>query len=180
MDSGLGDANGCVDVNKYTLQHKKYENVFGFGSCVGFDTTRTQSGAVVQNPIVKHNLLQFLHGRETNAIYNGYQFMPFLLGHSYASSFQHLHDFEAHPMNHYVPHYGVFSRFYFGRVMKGQQQEGEKYGNFKKTHGPPHYNRPASYDPLDCNEFLTERGIGLEEVCHPNAMPKQELSESTA
>jgi len=40
-ESGLADAGGMMDVNKYTLQHKKFENVFSFGDAVGFDTTRT-------------------------------------------------------------------------------------------------------------------------------------------
>lgn len=40
-ESGLADAGGMMDVNKYTLQHKKYENVFSFGDAVGFETTRT-------------------------------------------------------------------------------------------------------------------------------------------
>jgi len=40
-EAGLADANGMLDVNKYTLQHNKYENVFGFGDAVGFNTTRT-------------------------------------------------------------------------------------------------------------------------------------------
>ena len=57
LKSGLADANGLIDVNKYTLQHKKYENVFAFGDAISGDTTRTYVGAQAQNPIVKHNLL---------------------------------------------------------------------------------------------------------------------------
>ena len=45
LKSGLADSKGLIDVNKYTLQHKKYENVFAFGDAVGFDTTRTHVGA---------------------------------------------------------------------------------------------------------------------------------------
>lgn len=62
LDSGLGDDKGLVDVNKYTLQHKKYENIFAFGDCIGGDLTRTQYAAQAQNPIVKNNVLQYLHG----------------------------------------------------------------------------------------------------------------------
>jgi sulfide:quinone oxidoreductase len=61
--SGLGDANGGLDVNKYTLQHKKYENIFGYGDAVGFDTTRTQTAAIHQTPIVKNNVINFLKGK---------------------------------------------------------------------------------------------------------------------
>ena len=41
VSSGIAGADGTIDVNKYTLQHKKFENIFAFGDVVGFDTTRT-------------------------------------------------------------------------------------------------------------------------------------------
>lgn len=62
-DSGLGDVNGLVNVNKYTLQHNKYENIFAFGDCIGgFDHTRTMHAAVAQNSVIKNNVLRYLHG----------------------------------------------------------------------------------------------------------------------
>ena len=33
--AGIADADGLVDVNKYTLQHKKFENIFALGDCMG-------------------------------------------------------------------------------------------------------------------------------------------------
>jgi hypothetical protein len=42
---------------------------------------------MAQNPIVKNNVLKFLQGKEVNGIYDGYTFLPFLLGHSYATNF---------------------------------------------------------------------------------------------
>jgi hypothetical protein len=56
-----------------------------------------------------------MEGKELNAIYDGYTYMPFYLGHSYASNFQHYHDYEPHALNHAIPHYGIFSYWYFGR-----------------------------------------------------------------
>jgi NADH dehydrogenase FAD-containing subunit len=78
LESGLTDQNGLIDVNPYTLQHRKYENVFSFGSATNLPTTRTQNATMTQNPIVKHNIQRFLKGKELNAIYNGYTFMPLL------------------------------------------------------------------------------------------------------
>jgi sulfide:quinone oxidoreductase len=78
--SGLTDAQGLIDVNKYTLQHKKYDNIFAFGDAVGFKTTRTHNAALAQNPIVKNNLIRFLQGKELNGVYDGYTFMPLYLG----------------------------------------------------------------------------------------------------
>lgn len=90
--------------------------------------------------------------------------MPFLLGHSYATSFQHYYDFEPHSMNHMIPHYGLFARWYFGRMMKSQMQMGEKYSSFKKTHGPPYYHWNPRYVPLEHNEYLKNRNVPLSEV----------------
>jgi len=46
VSGGIAKADGTIDVNKYTLQHKQFENIFSFGDAVGFDTTRTQQGAI--------------------------------------------------------------------------------------------------------------------------------------
>ena len=95
-----------------------------------------------------------MKGQELNGIYDGYQFMPLFVGHSYATSFCHTHDFEPAPRNHYVPHYGVFSNFYFKRVTKDTQKAAEKYTSFKKTNGPPYYKFSPRYMPLEHNEYL--------------------------
>jgi len=178
IDSGLTDESGLVDVNKYTLQHQRYENIFAFGDCVNFNTTRTMSAAMAQNPVIKNNVLNFLHGREVNGIYDGYSFMPMLLGHSYATNFQHLHDFEPATMNHYVPHHGIFSRVYFDRMLKGELGTVEKYGSFKKNHGPPYTHFAKEYDALEHNEFLKEHQIEPSEVRHPAAQARLDAGES--
>ena len=164
VDAGIADADGGVDVNKYTLQHKKFENIFAFGDCVSFDTTRTQAAAFAQNPIVKHNVQQFLNGKECNAIYDGYTFLPFILGYQYATSFSHLHDFEPHANNHWVPHYGVFAGRYFKSMLNAGLKQGEKYSSFKKNAGPPHWHFSARYDDLEQNEYLAKKGVDLSQV----------------
>ena len=117
VKSGLADSQGLIDVNRYTLQHKQYENVFAFGDATSVDTTRTMYAAQAQNPIVKHNVLQFLHGKDCNAIYNGYSYMPFFNGVNRASGFSHLHDYEPETMNHCMPAYGIFGELYMRRHM---------------------------------------------------------------
>jgi hypothetical protein len=124
---------------------------------------------MAQNPIVKNNVLQYLHGHECNGIYDGYTFMPFYLGHTAASSFQHLHDFEPASRNHLVPHHGIFSRFYFGRMHSSFADEAKKYASFSKNNGPPYYSIAAEYDALEHNAYLQEHQIPLEAVIHPVA-----------
>jgi sulfide:quinone oxidoreductase len=41
VTAGITDKEGLVDVNPYTLQHKRFENIFAFGDCIGINTTRT-------------------------------------------------------------------------------------------------------------------------------------------
>jgi sulfide:quinone oxidoreductase len=41
LTSGIANSEGVVDVNPYTLQHKRFENIFAFGDCIGVNTTRT-------------------------------------------------------------------------------------------------------------------------------------------
>ena len=56
VDSGISGKNGMVDVCPYTLQHKRYDNIFAFGDCIDGETTRTQHAAHVQTPIVKYHV----------------------------------------------------------------------------------------------------------------------------
>lgn len=39
--SSLADEAGWLDVNKETLQHNKYPNVFGIGDCTNLPTAKT-------------------------------------------------------------------------------------------------------------------------------------------
>lgn len=87
VDAGITGSDGMVEVNPYTLQHKRFENIFAFGDCISANTTRTMNAAIAQNPTIKHNLKNFMHGKELNSIYNGYSFQPLFLGHTYATSF---------------------------------------------------------------------------------------------
>ena len=175
LDAGVCDKEGMVDVNRYTLQHNKYENIFAIGDAISGQTTRTYTGAVRQNPIVKHNVLSFLEGKDCNAIYDGYQYMHLYSGTIYSMGFSHLHDFEPAPTNDSVPHYGVFGWLYGHYAVYDQSSLGASYTSFNKNHGPPHWHYPARYDELEHNEYLQNRQIDVTEVMHPDAVKRQAL-----
>jgi len=46
--SGLAGAGGWMDVNKYTLQHVKYPNVFGLGDCTNTPNGKTAAAITSQ------------------------------------------------------------------------------------------------------------------------------------
>lgn len=50
-DSPLADQVGWLDLNKDTLQHNKYPNVFGIGDCTNLPTAKT--GAAVGKCVVQ-------------------------------------------------------------------------------------------------------------------------------
>lgn len=167
-EAGLADKNGMMDVNKYTLQHKKFENVFSYGDAVGFETTRTHTAAIAQNPIIKNNLLRFLQDKDCNAVYDGYSYQSLWLGHSYATNFSHLHDFEPATYNHTAPHHGIFSRMYFTRMLDMAAAQDKSYSSFVKDQGPPHKKYAAVYDELEHNEMLKAKNIDPESLKHPS------------
>ena len=37
----IADGAGFLDVNKHTLQHSKYPNIFGLGDCTNLPTSKT-------------------------------------------------------------------------------------------------------------------------------------------
>ena len=153
-EAGLADQHGQVDVNRYTLQHKKYENIFAFGDCISGETTRTQVGAEAQNPIIKNNILRYLHGQEPNGVYDGYTYFPMWTGNMSMTSFAHRHDFEPDTFNHVIPNVGPISRYYRFWQLKSMAGAAPKYGSYVKNHGPPYKHFPAEYDELEHNEYL--------------------------
>lgn len=62
--SGLADASSMLDVDKHTLQHNKYPNVFGCGDAANLPTSKTASAVFSQFPVVLENVESFLHGKE--------------------------------------------------------------------------------------------------------------------
>ncbi|CAF4770819.1 unnamed protein product, partial [Rotaria sp. Silwood2] len=54
--STLVDANGYVDVDKETLQHKKFPNVFAIGDCANLPTSKTAAAIAGSNGILVRNL----------------------------------------------------------------------------------------------------------------------------
>lgn len=98
-DSALADSSsykGYMEVDKYTLQHKRYSNVFGIGDCVGTPIGKTAASVKSQIPVVTENLCSILEGREPSAKWGGYTSCPMILdvGHAMLWEF----DYTMQPM----------------------------------------------------------------------------------
>ncbi|CAG4975590.1 unnamed protein product [Colias eurytheme] len=69
---------GYLDVDKYTLQHKCYPNVYGIGDCLNTPNSKTAAAVAQQSGIVAQNVWNTLYGKPPIAKYDGYGACPIL------------------------------------------------------------------------------------------------------
>ncbi|WP_238104075.1 NAD(P)/FAD-dependent oxidoreductase [Vibrio cincinnatiensis] len=86
-ESPLADQNlfkGYLEVDKFTMQHSRYANVFGIGDTVGTPIGKTAASVKSQLPVVAQNLTALIEGREPQAKWDGYTSCPMILdvGHA--------------------------------------------------------------------------------------------------
>jgi sulfide:quinone oxidoreductase len=79
--SPLADAHGWVEVDKHTLQHVRYPNVFALGDCSSLPTSKTGAAVRKQAPVLVANLLAARQNRPLPARYNGYTSCPVVTGY---------------------------------------------------------------------------------------------------
>ena len=74
--SVLADAAGWLEVDKHTLRHTRYANVFGLGDCTSSPNSKTAAAIKSQAPVLVSNLLQVLQGLGNAESYDGYAACP--------------------------------------------------------------------------------------------------------
>ncbi|MES2519404.1 MAG: FAD/NAD(P)-binding oxidoreductase, partial [Bacteroidota bacterium] len=78
-NSPLADANnamGYVEINKNTMQHIRFANVFACGDCTNAPCSKTGAAIRKQVPVVVENLLAFLDKKSIESQYDGYSACP--------------------------------------------------------------------------------------------------------
>jgi len=78
--SPLADEAGWVDVDKNTLQSKKYPNVFALGDCTNTPNSKTAAAITSQAPVLVHNLQRHARGEPIDGAYVGYASCPLIIG----------------------------------------------------------------------------------------------------
>jgi sulfide:quinone oxidoreductase len=73
-----GDQKGWLAVDKFTLQHLHYPNIFGIGDVTGVPNSKTGAAIRKQYPVLVENLLAVMEGREPKAQYDGYSSCPLI------------------------------------------------------------------------------------------------------
>jgi sulfide:quinone oxidoreductase len=74
--SPLANAAGWIEVDQGTLQHSRYDNIFGLGDATSTPNAKTAAAVRMQAPVVVKNLLAVLKGQKPEAIYDGYGSCP--------------------------------------------------------------------------------------------------------
>jgi sulfide:quinone oxidoreductase len=80
-ESPLAADSGWVDVDKYTLQHNRYRNVFSLGDCSSLPCSKTGAAIRKQAPVLVENLLAFRSGLPLTGRYDGYASCPLVTGY---------------------------------------------------------------------------------------------------
>lgn len=70
---------GYVEVDKHTLQHVRYPDVFALGDAGSTPNSKTGAAVRKQAPVVVTNLLDAMAGRPLSASYHGYASCPLTL-----------------------------------------------------------------------------------------------------
>ncbi|MCZ2482024.1 NAD(P)/FAD-dependent oxidoreductase [Aquirufa nivalisilvae] len=79
--STLANQAGWVEVDKHSLQHVRFPNVFSCGDVAGIPVSRTGAAIRKQAPVLVANLLSLIKGDALKASYNGYSSCPIVTGY---------------------------------------------------------------------------------------------------
>lgn len=75
-NSPVANDAGWVDVDKYTLQHARYPNIFSLGDSAALPISKTGAAIRKQAPVLVKNLLSSLKNEPLKERYNGYTSCP--------------------------------------------------------------------------------------------------------
>lgn len=80
-NSLLANEAGWVDVNRNTLQHNRYSNIFSLGDASGLPTSKTGAAIRKQAPVLVNNLLNLINHQPLSSSYSGYTSCPIVTGY---------------------------------------------------------------------------------------------------
>lgn len=79
--SPLANEKGWVEVDKFSLQHVRYPQIFGLGDASSTPNGKTGAAVRKQAPVLVQNLLALMAGKPMTARYNGYTSCPIVVGY---------------------------------------------------------------------------------------------------
>ncbi|XP_031625922.1 sulfide:quinone oxidoreductase, mitochondrial [Contarinia nasturtii] len=107
----LTNEAGFVDVDKATMQHVKYPNVFALGDCASSPNSKTMAAIAGQVGVLNKNIESFLKGKPLRSEYDGYASCPLVTGYDsciLAEFDYNLQPKETFPFRQDVERYSMF------------------------------------------------------------------------
>lgn len=81
-NSPLANEGGWLNVDKGTMQHNVYKNVFGLGDAAGLPTAKTGAAIRKQVPVTVENIFRLMDTKAlSDHTYNGYSSCPLVTGY---------------------------------------------------------------------------------------------------
>lgn len=77
-NSPLANEAGFVDVDDGTTRHKTFANVWSAGDASSLPTSKTAAAVTSEAPVLVHNMLRAIEGKEPDSVYDGYTSCPLL------------------------------------------------------------------------------------------------------
>lgn len=99
-ESSLVNDAKWLSVDKGTMQHTKYKNIFGLGDVAGLPTAKTGAAIRKQVPIVVENIIRLKnHQQLSGELYNGYSSCPLVtdIGKMVLAEFDYDNNFTPDP-----------------------------------------------------------------------------------
>lgn len=75
---GTAAKGGWAEVDKSTLQHRRFPNIFAIGDVAGIPMGKTGGSVRQQYPVCGDNLIEVIHGKEPTSKYKGYTVCPLI------------------------------------------------------------------------------------------------------
>lgn len=128
--SGIANDAGFVDVNRETLQHVTYPEIFSAGDASSLPTAKTGAAIRKQAPILVHNLIAHLKQNALKPSYDGYTSCPLVVSHNKVILAEFGYDgsiLETFPFNQAKPRRSMYllkrfmlPKIYFLGMLKGK------------------------------------------------------------
>lgn len=129
-NSPLADADGWVDVDMHSLQHKTYLNIFGIGDATNTPNAKTGAAISKQAPVLVRNILYAMKGEKLKAVYDGYGSCPLVVGYGklILAEFNYSNiPTESFPFDQSKPRWSMWLLkkyflpwYYWNRILKGR------------------------------------------------------------
>lgn len=126
----LANADGWVDVDRQTLQHLRFANVFSLGDASSLPTSKTGAAIRKQAPVLVKNLLAAIDGQALPARYDGYTACPIVTGYGRLVMAEFDYDGnprETFPFDQSKERWSMYQvkahalpRMYWGGILKGR------------------------------------------------------------